>query len=232
MSGIHGRALDATSPGETQRHGILWTVKQWSRLAHHMMYVRCAAFFDTLSRELLMLIPTGRSEDIRLALRRREQRDEEQAEQCCEFSGGPLGSRQSLTERQPGNPVEEGAERLRSSPDRDPEGRQRRDVVRTTRDVLESVAAEGSRGDSEQSHNACVCREATCRDRTPLCRHGHGSMMMQATPQQSLYWECLTCSTTSGLSMDLCDVRLVERVSSEGVDANMVPIGEDETLCL
>ena len=25
----HERALDATSPGETQRHGTLWTIKQW-----------------------------------------------------------------------------------------------------------------------------------------------------------------------------------------------------------
>ena len=48
---------------------------------------------------------------------------------------------------------------------------------------------------------------------------------MQATPQQSLYWECSTCSTTSGLSLDGCDVRLVDRVSFEGADANMVPIG-------
>ena len=84
-----------------------------------------------------------------------------------------MGARQNLTERQPWNTVEEGAERLRSSPDRDPEERQRRDVVRTMRDVLESVAADslgycgtGSRGDSEQSHSACVCREATCRDRS------------------------------------------------------------------
>ena len=60
--------------------------------------------------------------------------------------------------------------------------------------------------------------------------HGHGSMMMQATPQQSLHWECLTCSTTSGLSLDGCDVRLVDRVGFEGADANMVPIGDDETL--
>ena len=75
MSGIYGRALGATSPGETQRHGILWTVNQWKRLTHYMMYVQSAAFFDTLSRELLMLIPTGRSEDIRMALRRREQRE-------------------------------------------------------------------------------------------------------------------------------------------------------------
>ena len=37
------------------------------------------------------------------------------------------------------------------------------------------------------------------------------------------------CSTTSGLSLDECDVRLVDRVSFEGVDANMVPIGVDET---
>ena len=75
MSGICGRALDATSPGETQRHGTLWAVKQWKRLAHDMLYVRCAAVFDTLSREFLMLISTGRSEDIRRALRRREQRE-------------------------------------------------------------------------------------------------------------------------------------------------------------
>ena len=75
MSGICGRVLDATSPGETQWHGTLWTIKQWKRLAHYMVYVRCAAFFDTLSREFPMLIPMGRSEDIRLALRRREQRE-------------------------------------------------------------------------------------------------------------------------------------------------------------
>ena len=70
-----GRALEATSPGDTQRYGTLWTIKQWKRLAHYMTYVRCAAFFDTLSREFLMLTPMGRSEDIRLALRRRVQRE-------------------------------------------------------------------------------------------------------------------------------------------------------------
>ena len=66
----------------------------------------------------------------------------------------------------------------------------------------------------------------------PFCPHGHGSMMVQATPQQSLYWECSTCSTTSGLSLDGCDDRLVDLGSFEGADANMVPIGDDETLCL
>ena len=75
MSGIYERALDATCPGETQRHRTLWTIKQWKRLAHYMLYVRCAAFFDTLSREFLMLIPTGQPEDIWLALRRREKRE-------------------------------------------------------------------------------------------------------------------------------------------------------------
>ena len=53
----------------------LWTIRQWKRLAHYTLYVRCGAFFVTLSREFLMLIPMGRSEDIRLALRRREQRE-------------------------------------------------------------------------------------------------------------------------------------------------------------
>ena len=34
MSGIYGRAFNATSPGEAQRHETLWTIKQWKRLAH------------------------------------------------------------------------------------------------------------------------------------------------------------------------------------------------------
>ena len=38
--------------------------------------------------------------------------------------------------------------------------------------------------------------------------------------------------TTSGLSLEWCDVRLVDWESFEGADANMVPIGDDETPCL
>ena len=118
----------------------------------------------------------GRSEDIRLKIATTgATRDEGQEEQRCEFSGGSVGARQSLTERQPGNSVEEGAERLRSSTDCDPEGRQRCDVLRTMRDVRESVAAHspdhgstGSREEAEQSQSACVHSEATGRDRTLL----------------------------------------------------------------
>ena len=58
------------------------------------------------------------------------------------------------------------------------------------RDVWESVAAHapdhggtGSEDEAEQSHSACVYREANGRNR-PFCPHGHGSMMMQATLQQ------------------------------------------------
>ena len=46
-----------------------------------------------------------------------------------------MGAWQSITERQPGNFVEEGTERLRPSTDSDPEGRRRCDVLRTMRDV-------------------------------------------------------------------------------------------------
>ena len=85
VSGIYGRAVNATSPGEAQQHGTLWTIKQLKRLAHYMVYVRCAAFFDTLSREFLMLIPLGRS-------RTSSSRDEGQEEQSCEPPGGSVGS--------------------------------------------------------------------------------------------------------------------------------------------
>ena len=129
------------------------------RLANYMVYVRCAAFFDFLSREFLMLIPKGRTEDIWLALRRREQREMKNKK------------RQSLTERQPVNSVEEGTERLGPSTECYSERRQRCDVLRTMRDARESVVAHspdhggtGSRDDAEQSHSACVYREATGRD--------------------------------------------------------------------
>ena len=61
-------------------------------------------------------------------------RDEGREEQCCESSGGSVGARQSLTERQPGNPVEESAERLRPSTECCSERRQRCDALRTMRD--------------------------------------------------------------------------------------------------
>ena len=131
---------------------------------------------STLSREFLMLITMGRSEDRPACIATTgETRDEEQEEQCCESFGDSVGARQSLTERQPGNSVEEGAERLRSSTDCDPEGRQSGDVLRTMRDVRESLAAHspdhdstGPRDEAEQSHSACVYREATGRNRTPF----------------------------------------------------------------
>ena len=121
MSGIYGRALDATSPGETQRHGTLWTSRRWKRLAHYMVYVRCAAFFDTLSREFLMLIPIGHPACIATT---GTTRDEGKKRAMLRIFWRLMGARKSPTERQPGNPMEEGAERLRPSTDCDPEGRQ------------------------------------------------------------------------------------------------------------
>ena len=65
--------------------------------------------------------------------------------------------------------------RLRPSTDRYPVERQQCDVLRTMRAVWESVVAHSpdhgeteSRDEVEQSHSACVHREATGRDRTPL----------------------------------------------------------------
>ena len=129
------------------------------------------------------------------------------------------------------NPLEEGAERQRSSTDCDPEGRQRFDVLRTMRDVRESVAAHspdhGSTGSRDEAEKIAECLRPEKRQvetECSFCPHGHGIMTMQPTPQESLYWECSTCSTTSGLSLDGCDVRLVDRRSFEGADSNMVPI--------
>ena len=92
--------------------------------------------------------------------------------------------------------------RLRPPTDCYPEERQHCDARRTMRKVWESVAAHSpvhggteSRDEAEQSHIACVPREAV-EIECPFCPHGHGSTMIQATPQQSLYWECSTSNTT------------------------------------
>ena len=111
--------------GDSTAWWTLWTTKQWKRLAHCMLYVRCAAFFDTLSREFLMLIPMGRSEDIRLALRRREQRQMNKRRAMLRTFWRLSGCKAKPHREATGNPVEDGAERLRSSADCDPEGRQR-----------------------------------------------------------------------------------------------------------
>ena len=157
-----------------RRHGTLWTIKQWKRLAHYLRFVQCAAFFDTSVSGIPDVDPHGtiRGHPACIATTQ-ETRDEGEEEQCCKFSGGSVGALQSLTVRQPVNIVEEGAERLRSSTDCDPEGRQHCDVLRTMRDVWESMVAHspdhggtGSRDEAEQSHSACVHREATGRNRT------------------------------------------------------------------
>ena len=172
MSGIYGRALDATSPME---HWDDQTVET-SRTLH---VVRMRGILRHPVSGISGVDPHGtiRGHSACIATKRAT-RDEEQQEQCCEYSGGSVGARKSPVERQSGNPVEEGAERLRPSTDCDPEGRQRCDALRTMRDVWESVAAHspdhggtGSRDEAEQSHNACVHREATGRDRTPLFFH-------------------------------------------------------------
>ena len=125
---------------------------------------------------ILMLIPMGRSEGHSACIvTKGATRDEEQAEKSCEYPGGSVGARQSVTDRQSVNSVEEGTERLRPSTERYSEQMQRRDVLRTMRDVRESVAAHssdhggtGSRDEAGQSHIACVHTEVTGRNRTPL----------------------------------------------------------------
>ena len=63
-----------------------------------------------------------------------------------------------------------------------------------------------------------------------FCPHGHGSMMMQ--PRRSRASTRNFRRAVQSQDSAWCDVRLVDRESFEGADANMVPIGDDETPCL
>ena len=102
-------------------------------------------------------------------------RNEEQNEPCRESSRGPVGAWQSLTGRNPGNTLGEAAERLQPPTERDPEGRQRGDVLRAMPTVWEPLAARPSDhfdagfGDAaQQPHSVRLNRETTSRDPAAL----------------------------------------------------------------
>ena len=175
--------------GRLNGNGTVWTIRQWKRLAHYMLYVRCAAFFDTLSLGFLMLIPMGRSEDIRLALRRREQREmKNKKSNVANLLEAQWVRGKAFLRGNRGTPWKKAPERLRS--------RSEVTLRCSTNDarcvgiggsVFPDHGGTGSRDEAEQSHSACVHREATGRDRTLLLStRTHGSMMMQATPQQGM----------------------------------------------
>ena len=80
------------------------------------------------------------------------------------------------------------------------EGLQRDDVQRAMPALRESVAARSvtiSTQTSEMPRNNRTAFASTFKRpveiQRPSCPHGHGSMVMQVTPQQSLGWECTTC---------------------------------------
>ena len=71
----HNSEWDLRTSHQGDQHGTSRTIKQWERLTHYMLYVRCAAFFDILAREFLAFIPLGRPDDIQFASRRQGQRE-------------------------------------------------------------------------------------------------------------------------------------------------------------
>ena len=178
MSGIYGRALNAASPRETQRHGTLWTIKQWKPLAHYMVYVRCAALFDTLSREFLMLIPMGRSEDIPLALRRREQREtKDKKSNAANFLEAQWMRGKVLPRGNRGTPWKKAPNDCDHPPTAIQKGGnavtyyERCELCGNRWYAFPRTFGTEPRDEAEQSHSARVHREATGRDRTHLFVH-------------------------------------------------------------
>ena len=88
MSGIYGRALDATSSDETQRRGTLWKIRQWKRLAPHGVRAMRGILRHPVSG-ISDVDPHGtiRGHPACIATTGAT-RDEGQEKQCCESSGG------------------------------------------------------------------------------------------------------------------------------------------------
>ena len=161
-------------PRGPQRHGKLWTIRQWKRISYYMLYVRCAAFFDTLGREFLMLIPMGRPEDIQLALRRREERKTKNKKsnvanlveaQWVRGKAFPRGSQGTPWKKapndcdHPSSAIQKGGNAAMYY---------ERCEICGNRWQRIPLCGTGLEDDAKQSHSAHVNREATGRDRTPF----------------------------------------------------------------
>ena len=92
-----------TSDYVTLLTGTLWTIKQWktTRKLHGVRAIR--GILRHLVSGISDVDPRGtiRGHPACIAMTGAT-RDEGQEEQCCESSGGSVGARHSLTERQPG----------------------------------------------------------------------------------------------------------------------------------
>ena len=143
-------------------------VDDQTRLANCMLYVRCAAFFDTLDLEFLVLIPMGRRKDIQLKSRRREQRDmKNKKSNVANLLEAQWVHGKALPRGNRGHPWKKAANDCDYPTSA---------IQKGGNAVMFCERCElcGNRGDPgfgdhvRQPHNALVNRETTSRDRTPL----------------------------------------------------------------
>ena len=71
------RAIQATRAGDETRHGSVRKTRQWARHARYLMFVGMAAFYDTLTMEILALLPSSDPEEAEPLVRKREQREKQ-----------------------------------------------------------------------------------------------------------------------------------------------------------
>ena len=182
-NGIYGRALEATSPGETQRHGIFDGQTVETPLAQYLLFVRCAAFFDTLSREFLMLIPTGRSEDIRFALLRREQREmKNKKSNVANLLEAQWVRGKALPRGNQGNPWKKAPNDCDHPPTAIQKGGNAVMYDRCEMYERIGIVARGPETTLNKRTALASIGKRPVEIERPFCPHGHGSTMMQATP--------------------------------------------------
>ena len=136
----------------------------------------------------------GRAEDIQLALRRREQREAKNKKcnvanltevQWMRGKASPRGNRGTLWKKAPYD--------FDHPPSAIPKREQCGDVLRTMRDCgnrWQRIPLTMMARDSKMTTNNRTVLSSTGKRQVkierPFCPRGHGSMMMQATPQRSL----------------------------------------------
>ena len=74
-NGLLLRAAQATRTADETRRGSTWRIQQSERVIRHIMFVGLSALHDTLSMELLTLIPIGSPKEFRAASHRPDRQE-------------------------------------------------------------------------------------------------------------------------------------------------------------
>ena len=180
LNGFFVRATPARNAGDRTGHGSVWKTRQWAGLTRYLMFVGMAAFYNTLTMELLVPLPSGDPKETKALVRKREERKKQSnianlpATRCAMRKPSPRGKITRPRKLEPAacsHPEHSiqrgGSAKMYYERCQDCGSRWQRLPIAITLD------------NSQPAHTSTG--KKTIKMETPFCPNGHGGMSMQVT---------------------------------------------------